>query len=234
MPTPAQIDGERRIVAWNAKVNRDPDTVLDQLHDIIETHDPQVICLQEFHQYAGPAKQRFGKEGSGKWYVYAHNDWQYANNCPVMVRSATHDQQTRGQGWNTLRTTTDWSGPKGKVFNGRTWTYVKTNSAWILSLHRCTGGDGPNKAAFREEYEALEQWARNHAELPVIILGDHNIGPGSTCAHSSKLLADAIGGAVLHPGGGVDYAVKQDVRGQVTKGGKHGSDHCCILLERED
>jgi exonuclease III len=233
MPTPEQMEGEMRFVSWNAKVNRDPDTVLDQLHDIIGEYDPQIICLQEFHQYTGAAKKRFGKEGSGNWHVYAHNDWLYSNNCPVMVRAATHDQQTRGAGWDTLRYRCDWSGPKGKVFDGRTWTYVKTNSCWIMSVHRCTGGEDANREAFAVEYDALVKWARNHAELPVVIFGDHNISAGNMCPGSSARIADAIGGAVLTPGGGVDYAVKQDFRGGATKGGKHGSDHAVVNMWRE-
>jgi exonuclease III len=228
MPTEEQMQGEMRLVSWNAKVNRDPHLVLDQLHALIVDHDPQVIVLQEFHQYVSPARDRYG----AKWWIYAHNDWTYSNNCPVMVRKATHDKQTRDDGWDTLRTRTDWTGPQGKVFDGRTWTWVTTNSANILSLHRCTNGDTKNKAAFAEEYDRLSQWAENHQGKPLVIFGDHNIGPGDDCANSSKRLAKAIGGKVIADGG-VDYAVVRDFNGKAKKAGKYGSDHAVVVLERQ-
>lgn len=232
-PSDEQKEGEYRFVSWNAKVNRDVDTVLDQLHQIIVDHDPQVICLQEFYQYVSAAKKRFGPDGTGNWWIYSHNDWQYSNNSPVMVRSATHDKQTRGEGWDTVRYTTKWTGPKGKVFNGRTWTWVKTNSCYVMSVHRCTGGDGPNKAAFSDEYDLLVKWAKNHDDKPVVILGDHNCGQGATFKGASKLVGEAIGGGITGPGTGVDYAVRKGFTGSSKDIKKYGSDHEGVFILRD-
>lgn len=228
MVTEEQIDGERKIVAWNAKVGRPVGTVLDNLHNLIQDHDPQVIVLQEFHEYLGKARDRY----EDKWWLYGHNDWQYANNCPVMVRKATHNKQDRHDGWDSLRTTVNWHGPKGKVFDGRTWTYVKTNSAWFLSLHRCTNGPTDNPKAFAEEFDTLKRWADNHKGLPICIIGDHNIGATNDAKDGSKRLAEAIGGKVIADGG-VDYAVVRDFKGSLKHGKKYGSDHEAIILTRK-
>jgi endonuclease/exonuclease/phosphatase family metal-dependent hydrolase len=233
MPTEDQKQGEYRIVSWNAKVNRDPDTVMGDLHRLIEDWDPQVICLQEFYQYVGAAKKRFGKEGSGNWWVYAHNDWKQAGNSPVMVRSATHDQQKRGQGWDTVRYTTKWTGPKGTVFDGRTWTWVKTNSAYFMSVHRCTGGEGKNKEAFADEYDLLVRWAQTHDNLPVVLLGDHNCSQADDHKGSSKKVAAAIGGGITGPKSGVDFAVRRGFTGSAKDIPKYGSDHEGVFILRD-
>lgn len=232
-PTDDQKEGEYRFVSWNAKVNRDVDQVMDDLHRLIEDWDPQVICLQEFYQYLSAAKKRYGKDGTGNWYVYGHSDWQYSGNSPIMVRAATHNRQERGKGWDTIRYQTHWTGPKGKDFNGRTWTWVKTNSAYILSVHRCTGGNGPNKEAFADEYDLLLKWARNHDDLPVVILGDHNCSQGDDFPNSSKRLAEAIGGGITGPKSGVDFAVRKSFTGSSKDTPKYGSDHEGVFILRD-
>lgn len=216
--------GANRILCWNAKVNRPVGEVLDGLASLIDSTNPKVVCLQEFKNYIKKARDRF----SDDWFVYAHADWSESNDNPMLVRRDGHDQQTRGEknGWDTLRTRKDWTGPHGNIHHGRTWTWVKVSGMWVLSLHRVTGGDGKNKAAFGEEFDVLTTWITNHS--PCLVIGDHNCGPNATFPHASKLIASEVGGSISHDGG-IDYGIQRGVKGTVATKGKHGSDHPAIL-----
>lgn len=212
------------MVSWNAKVSRDPQQVMSGLRDIVGDLDPDVVCLQEFKGYMKALRDTFG----GDWFIYAHADWDESNDNPLMVRRAGHEQLERGvkNGWDTLRTRTDWTGPHGNVHHGRTWTWAKVSGVWVMSFHRVTGGNGKNRAAFAEEHDAVVTWLGNHQ--PAVVIGDHNCGPHvTTYPNTSRLIADHAGGGIDHHGG-IDYAIVVDANGEVTWHGKHGSDHPAI------
>lgn len=214
-----------RVVAWNAKVGRDSAAVLDGIHELIEAMSPDVLALQEAGGYLPALRDTYGD----RWRVYAHHDWPEANQCPLLV-SRDFTLKERGQGWGTLRTTVDWVGPQGGVHQGRTWTWCKVNGLHVMSLHRCTDGDGRNQQAAAEERHALVQWIGKHK--PALVIGDHNWGPQNKHPDASKQVARDAGGKLSHPGHGIDYAIQRGVAGTVTERGSHGSDHPAILWKR--
>lgn len=210
-------------------MNRPTGEVLDGLATLIDSTNPDVVCLQEFKGYVGKARDRFG----GNWFIYAHNDWAESNDNPVMVRKAGHEQAERDtkNGWDTLRTTTDWTGPQGGTHHGRTWTWVKVSGVWVLSFHRCTGGKDRNQRAFMEEYDTVVTWIGNHT--PCLVIGDHNCGKSATFPGASKLIAQEVGGSLSgHPEADIDYAIQTGVKGSLDVKGSQGSDHRAIIWKR--
>ena len=222
----ADID---KVVSWNAKVGRNAGSVMDGLGEILDNTGCDVACLQEFGGYVAAARDTFGVD----WYIYAQGGWDESQMNPVMVRKANHSKKQQGaeSGWDVLRTTTTWVGPQGGSHKGRTWTYVKVSGVWVMSLHRCTDGNGKNQAAFKEESQALTKWMQGHS--PCLVIGDHNCGPKATYYWASKPTSQAAGGNVSHPGGGVDYALQLGVKGDVVTKGKHGSDHAAVVWKRK-
>ena len=217
-----------RVLAWNAKVGRKPTDVMAGLETLIESNDPDVVALQEFKGYVGQLRDRF----AGKWWIYAHNDWPEANDNPVMVSHAFGQKHRGGEdGWNTLRTETEWTGPQGGDHQGRTWTWVKVAGVFVLSLHRCTDGNGRNSEAFTEEARHLTKWIRNHT--PAVVIGDHNCGKGADFPGASRLVATDVGGRIKGiedvP---VDYALEHGIKGTAKVLNGHGSDHRAIKWVR--
>lgn len=209
-------------------MNRSDDQVGDSLAQLIADWLPDVICLQEAQGYLDVLRNRF----DCGWWTYAHKDWKESGHNPVLTRRDLYSQKHRGQadGWDTVRTTEKWVGPQGGSHKGRTWTWVKVQGLWVMSLHRCTDGDGKNKAQFGAEYDALCKWMRNHS--PCVVLGDHNCGPKKTHPGASKLVAQAVGGACRYDDTdpGIDYALTLGRKGTLERGKPYGSDHGATLL----
>lgn len=222
-------EGADRVLSWNAKVGRDNKQVTDGLADLIDNTNPDVVCLQESMKYVKSIRDRFGDH----WFVYAHDEWEESNMNPVMVRKKGHDKQQRGEGWNTVRTATVWTGPQGGTHKGRTWTFVKVKDLWVMSFHRCTGGHDQNKDAFMEEFDQVLKWVKNRGESPLLIIGDHNCGPKADFPGSSWRIKNKIDGAITNTDAGVCYAIKRGIPGTMVSKGAHGSDHPAILFKRE-
>jgi hypothetical protein len=148
--------------------------------------------------------------------------------CPVMTWKGTYSKKSRGQkdGWDTLRTTTTWTGPQGGKHKGRTWTWVKCSGLWVLSLHRCTGGKDQNKAAFTEEHDKLVKWIGNHT--PCLVIGDNNCGSGADFQGSSLRVKEHAHGGI-DASGTIDYAIQKSANGTIEVLKPRGSDHEAIL-----
>lgn len=229
--------GVLRVVAWNCKVNRPPGDVANGLRNLIQDQDPDVVCLQEAGDYVSKIKQEFGVDHGGAWRVYCHNDWTKANDCPVMVHKR-FNAKTRGDpdGWNTIRTKTEWTGPSGHTHKGRTWTWVKVDSRFVCSFHRCTGGKGKNKASAKEEYDVMCEWISDRTDERIIVLGDHNIGPQEQDPYwSSWGIADHCHGSTRFDNGdaGIDYAICRNQKGDVVRTKTYGSDHKAVRIVAE-
>jgi exonuclease III len=218
-----------KIVSWNTKVGRGDKVVGDNLHDLIQDTDPDVICLQEADGYVDMLKNRYGDH----WWVYAKNGWEESQHNPVMVRKSVDEKKTFEEGWNVARYTTKWHGPQGGSHNGRTWTFVNVNGIWVMSFHRCTDGNGKNKAAFQDEFDRVVKWSSNRSK-PWIIFGDHNCGPKKTFKGASKNIANKVGGKIRHDGG-IDYAITKNLKGSVNHLNKsYGSDHAACVFKQSE
>lgn len=226
----------QRVASWNCKVGRNPDTVCDNLASLIDDQNPDAIALQEAKQYVQEIISRFGQKHGGDWYVYQHNDWEESRNCPILVHAKGRSKLDRGGErpcWNTLRTTTKWVGPQGGAHKGRTWTWADVDGVRVLSLHRCTDGDGKNQDAFYEEAEALEDWIRNSGKHALII-GDNNCGQKATYRGATKTIAQATDSYIVaHPNANIDYGVRHKLSGTLRLGKSYGSDHECVVFVRD-
>jgi exonuclease III len=223
-----------RIVSWNAEVNRTDDEFGDALANLIRDLNPGVICLQEAGAYVNVCRNRFADD----WWTYAHNDWNEANNDPVLVsRRYAEKQRGDAHGWNTLRNKTGWEGPHGHAHPGRTWTWVYVDGRFVMSLHRVTGGKKKNKAAFKEERANLVAWIEARPDDPIIVIGDHNIGPYDKATAGSWEVAYDVSGSCRHDDddAGIDYAVcKRQKASEVKRVGSYGSDHKALLFVTAD
>lgn len=214
------------VASWNCKVGRDPDTVVKKVKALIDDTGAQVVALQEAKQYTEALHRRFDEH----FYVYAKTGWPESTNCPLLVRRGQGNRQGYGQGWGTVRYTTPWVGPQGGHHDGRTWHWALVNGYALMSLHRCTDGDGRNSEAFQTEHDKLVAWIEAQ-ELPVLILGDHNCGPKADYYGSSRRVAEHANGKVQAPDGGhVDYAIKRDCPGSIRLGHAYGSDHEAVVF----
>lgn len=220
-----------RVVSWNAEVNRSDSEFRSGFDKLVAAHNPAVVLLQEAGDYIDCLKNSYGN----KWHVYAKTGWDESTNCPVLVRSS-YNAKSYGDpnGWGTVRMSTGWEGPNGHAHPGRTWTYCKVDGHWFLSLHRVTGGNAKNKSAFHEEYDELVAWIGAHDDIPTLVFGDHNCHPGDRWKGASVLVAEAVHGNLAHPGGGIDYAIRRNYRGSVTKGNAYGSDHQCVIWNGDE
>lgn len=225
-----------KIVSWNVEVNRSDDEVKKALKNLISDHGPNVICLQEAKQNVDMLKNHFGHDNGGDWWVYAHGEWDESNNCPVMVRD-NYSKKSRGDGWDTLRTTTTWEGPNGNKHKGRTWTYVLVDGIWIMSYHRCTGGKSKNKSASQEERRVTVDWINQRDSGPVLVFGDHNYNPKEQDpGWSSWNIANDVSGSVRYDKDEVtvDFAICRNLKAQtVERVGSYGSDHHAVKFVTE-
>lgn len=227
--------GTLRIVAWNCHTGRSDDAVGDGLRNLINDLDPDVLCLQEATNYTDVIKARFDVSNGGAFRCYWHKEWAEANQCPVLVHKR-FNAKTRGDpnGWNTIRCTTKWTGPNGNSHAGRTWTWVKVDSRYVVSIHRATGYKGQNKPASKDEYAVLCDWLEARDDQRIVVLGDHNMGPKEASPYwTSKCAANYVHGSTRYDQAdpGIDYAICRNQQAdQVKRKGSYGSDHRAVLL----
>lgn len=215
------------VASWNCKVGRDPDAVVKNVKALIDDSGAQVVCLNEAQGYTEALHRRFDEH----FYVYAKQGWEKSDANPILVRRGQGNRQGYGQGWGTLRYKTPWVGPQGGDQHGRTWHWAKVDGINIMSLHRCTDGDGKNKEAFSDEYDALCKWIKQQ-DMPVLIIGDHNCGPKVDYYGSSKNIAQHTESKISHDGG-IEYAIRNGVKGSIRHGKSYGSDHEAVIFTRE-
>lgn len=216
------------VASWNCHVNRPATDVQAGLAALIKDVQPDVICLQEAYQFTDMIRDRF--EG---YRLYAKQGWTQSDNCPVMIE-ANRDKKKYGETWGTLRCYTRWTGPEGVNHPGRTWTWVKAGGIYIVSLHRCLGGHGPNKDAYKEEFHVLQQFTRD-ADGPVLIFGDTNTTHTADHPGSMKNLAERVKGELRYDRKqpGIDYGLQRGIKGTVKRTKEYGSDHkAAIWTER--
>lgn len=218
-----------RVTSWNCKVGRNPSSVCDSIENLIENTNPDVICLQEAKQYTDALHNRFDSD----WYVYAKKGWEESTANPVLVHRSQGNRKGYGEGWGTLRYKTRWVGPQGGAHDGRTWTWALVNGLYVMSLHRCTDGDGRNSDAFADEARILEDWI-DDCDSSVLVIGDHNCGHKATYYGASKTIAQAVDGMIVADAEepGIDYAIKRGLKGDVHRGKSYGSDHECVKFVR--
>ena len=104
-----------------------------------------------------------------------------------------------------------------------------------FSFHRCTNGNGKNKAAFVEEYDVLCRWIAQQEE-PVLVMGDHNCGHKKEHKGASKLIAQHTGSKLTfnEDDPGIEYGIRRGLKGHVNRRGKYGSDHNAVVFVRDD
>lgn len=96
-----------------------------------------------------------------------------------------------------LRMTAHWTGPKaGRAHNPRVYlallVEVNGKQAWVICVHWPTHN---NAAAQDETAKRLAQFARQHADVPLFIVGDFNRE-----AHELEAFAKAIDGHLVNLG----------------------------------
>ena len=219
------------IVSYNAKVNRHPAEVVTAIKRIIKDNPSiDVIVLQEAGEYVHALR---GLKG---WKVYAKSGWRESMNNPILVRRRISIPKTVwGVNWGVIRCTIPWTGPKeGIKHPGRTFTWVKVGSTWIVSIHRVTGGREKNKKSYLEERDKISQFVWTRAKSsPCVVFGDTNTAYNANYDGSMQDLANRTGGRLVADKGdaGIDYALVKQLRAVVHRTKEYGSDHRAAVLK---
>lgn len=208
-----------RVIAWNAKVGRNPADVVAALAIAIERTDADVVILTEAAAYARPLRRLVG------WQVRHARGWAEARNVVVLVRNGLRVRRVV-----SVRNWRRWVGPKlGKDHAGRTFLLVDIGARWrIVGVHRTPGGPGgPNAVAWAEEHARLARVADRPGShrRALVIVGDQNCEADDRHPLSIGGLADTIGGQVVATHTKVDHAIVRDATGRGTRHDYYGSDH---------
>lgn len=129
-----------------------------------------------------------------------------------------------------------WIGPQGGKFSGRYFPWVRVRKDGVdtlVVLVHMPWNPRKNARAVRACHKALRQFAKNHPDVDLLIMGDINEAASS---RRVKRTARKIGAKIVPGASGIDYAFfrprrerpsKPGVRRRVTgkRGSKRGSDH---------
>ena len=215
----------RTAVGFNCHVGRSPAKVVTGLRRLIADTDADVIALQEARGYVTALKLAFPA-----WKVYAKSGWPDSDHCPVMVRRNLPRGRRYGHGWGTVRIENGWT-YEGTPKPGRTWTWVKVDGTFVLSLHRVRGGHGGNSVSYLEEAHALREWFDDH-DGPMVAIGDANEGPVDTRPNTMLQIARKVGGRLIfdRDDRGIDYALARGLTGHLERTDSYGSNHDAAVL----
>lgn len=217
---------ELRVIAtWNTHVGRDPIEVIIGLRRLIHDTRADVICLQEARGYVTALRLAFPT-----WRIYAKAGWPDSNHAPVMVRRSLRRGRHYGTGWGTVRIEADWV-YAGTSKPGRTWTWVRVDGVYILSLHRIVSSRGDNGESYLEEAHALREWFDEHGG-PMVAFGDCNEGPRDTRPNTMLAISRKVKGTLASDRDepGIDYALVRDLTCTVERTDTYGSDHRAAIL----
>ena len=218
MPSPKL---PRRILSWNAKVGRNPVTVVAALYAFIAISRPQVIVLSEATAYA-PALRRAFKL---RWHVY-----RKGSDMVVMVRRNLPKPTVTAVGHDIA-----WRGPKaGLPHAGRSWLVLDWDGFRLIALHRVPGGpaggvspelDGVNKLAWDTEAQLLAGLLRD--TISALVVGDQNARIVELVVFMANHNLDPIS-----TGAKVDWAMARHFRATGRRLLRRGSDHPAVLYKR--
>jgi hypothetical protein len=227
------LETPHTIISFNARVSRGDEAMIRSVKGILHDHaGTDVLLFQECAEYVDALRRTF----SDDWIIYARDGWPESLHNPVMVRKDPgFPRRSYGAGWGTVRNKTRWIGPiHGLDHAGRTWTWVKVGTVYVMSLHRATDGDGQNRRAYLEEAGRLKEFMRR-GQRPrhIIIFGDTNTAyrakhPGSM----ENIRADVKGRLLVDTRDpGIDYAlVTRNVAAKVNRTENYGSDHLAAVM----
>lgn len=209
-----------RVLDWNAKVHRDPAVVAAAIEQMARQYDaPHVIVVHEAHQYRAAIKARMADD----YRLYAARGWAKAASTIVLVRRSVAVER-----WWALRMKLSWIGPQGGLQPGRTMPVIRLERWTVVGVHKAWGlPRGRNLRSVGEEFDRLVKLASRKSmhRKPLVLVGDWNAGPRSTHPDAPRTLAARIGGRVIVPGPGVDYAIVRGCHGGGFPVQRHGSDH---------
>lgn len=216
-----------RWLVWNAKTNRNPDTVVDTIETLLLRHDADVAIINEAETYIPLMRRRLV-------------GYRVFTGPAPRTRQDKEDRSTailvrRRRGittklTNLLRTRIRWRGPKGGLHWGRTFPVVdirKDGINWrIIGVHRVPGGPTMHDAEWAAEDRRLRRYCTNRGSRARALLvgGDQNTLPTNSHRLGTRSLARRIGGRIV-PGHKVDHLIVRSCRVLVNVGAKHGSDH---------
>lgn len=215
-----------KVMTWNVKTNRSwTGAVLPELLPILETHKPDVVCLQECYD----APDLVGKV-PGYTFRYQGHDYppktagyiEERGNQIILVRDGVEVKISAA-----LEMAEDWKGPNLGLMHDprvhRRVTVLKGGVIWrVIDFHAPPPlSSGFNNDAIAESNAAMLHCLKTFPQdEPIIIVGDFN--------QSNSTVVTRIGapGEAVVDGGGIDLAVYKNCR--KVKGenlGNFGSDH---------
>jgi endonuclease/exonuclease/phosphatase family metal-dependent hydrolase len=225
-PKPPAVDPTLKVMTWNVKTNRSwTGAVLPELLPVLDTHKPDVVCLQECYDAPDLA-------GMVPGYTYRYQGYGYPPKTPgyieersnqvILVRDSVEVKVSAA-----LEMLEPWKGPNLGLMHDprvhRRVTVLKDGVNWrVIDVHTPPPlSSGFNNYAIAESNAAMVHCLTTFpADEPVIIVGDWNQSNSAVVTR-----VGAPGGAVVD-GGGIDLAVFRDCRkvsGQNL--GNFGSDH---------
>lgn len=215
----------RRVSTHNLQVGRGWRAAARGLRELIADQEPDAIALQEAMNYAAALRLRFALH----WrFVAAPDEWAEARNCLLMVRRDVQQRRLRRRGaWGWVRNRIGWVGPKhGLRHPGRTWPWLIIDGVAVMCIHRVWNGRGKSETAYREEGEALVEWAKEHPG-PVLIIGDTNTSVHDFSPGSMRSVATLVDGRLAYDPDdpGVDYALSRGLDVTVRRRKRYDSDH---------
>lgn len=225
-PPPPLPDATLRVMSWNVKVNRSWTGAIlptlngtDDTKGILETHKPDVVCLQECYD----APDLVGKVPG---YSYRYQGFGYPpktegyieerSNQVILVRDGVELEIAAA-----LEMLENWKGPVVGAWHDprvhRRVTVRKDGEIWrVIDFHGPFGDD-----AMAESNAAMVKCLTTFPQdEPIIIVGDFN--------QTNSTVVTRVGapGEAVVDGGGIDLAVFKNCRKVLGQNlGNFGSDH---------
>jgi endonuclease/exonuclease/phosphatase family metal-dependent hydrolase len=215
-PTP---DPTLKVMTWNVKTNRSwTGAVLPELLPILETHKPDVVCLQECYDAPDLVGMIPGYTFRYQGYGYPPKTEGYIEERSEQIILVRDGVEVKVKA--ALEMVIPWKGPVVGAWHDprvhRRVTVFKDGVNWrVIDFH------GPFGDALGESNAAMLNCLKTFpADEPVIIVGDWNQSNSAVVTR-----VGAPGGAVVD-GGGIDLAVFRDCRKVSSANlGNFGSDH---------
>lgn len=137
-----------------------------------------------------------------------------------------------------LTTRTPWRGPKGGPHRGRVfpWALVEHHGQrqYVVAVHM-PWNPRRNRRAWNACIRLLLDFAAQHTDHPVVMVGDWNIPPWRKGTGTIHALAGRVGGQIVRTDDALMYAVVipaigQQVAASGVKGPRGGSDHPPVTI----
>jgi len=215
-----------KVMSWNVKANRSwTGAVLPELLPILETHKPDVVCLQETYDAPDLVGMIPGYTYRYQGYGYPPKNAGYIEERSeqiILVRDGVEVEIAAA-----LEMLETWKGPNlGLMHDPRVHRRVTIRKngkvARVIDNHTPPPlSSGFNNDAIAESNAAMVNCLKTFpADEPVIIVGDWN--------QSNSAVVTRVGtpGGAVVDGGGIDLAVFRDCKKVLGQNlGNFGSDH---------